>query len=362
LKTFSSVDMHIKKFLERWHMPGASVALIKNQKIVYVKAFGMADEEHAVTPHYKFRIASLSKPITAVAIMKLIEDGKLSMGQKVFGNAGILCDSKYSEIVDVRIKEITIQHLLEHTAGWDRDVSACGDPMFDPVNIAQCMDVPAPASSDAIIRYMLKQPLDFTPGANYAYSNLGYSILGRIIEKISGTSYQSFIQKVILDPLRMRETVMARNLLCDRQNNEVKYFDHEQQEIRSVCDPQQKVPYPYGGFNIEAMDSHGGWISTAEDLAKFNVGIPKILSSTSIQQMRTPSQVFSGYAKGWMVNKRGSWWHTGCLVGTSTMMANVQGNVSWVLLFNANPNTDNYFDELDRLMWNAISGIEEWPS
>jgi CubicO group peptidase (beta-lactamase class C family) len=361
-KNFSSVDVHIKKFLHKWNIPGASVALMKNNHIVYIKAFGRADEEHPVTPQSKFRIASLSKPITAVAIMKLIEEDKLSLDQKVFGEVGVLNDSKYSNIVDDRIKNITVRHLLEHTAGWDRDISSCGDPMFDPIHIAKCMDVPPPASSDAIIRFMLQQPLDFTPGTNYSYSNLGYSILGRVIEKVSGMSYASFVRQEILDPLQMKQTVLAKNLLCDKQSNEVKYFDQSNVVIPSVCNPEQKVPYPYGGFNIEAMDAHGGWISTAEDLALFNLGISKILSPASMNIMLVPSKVFPGYSKGWMVNERGSWWHTGCLIGTSTMMANVQDGISWVLLFNANPDSESYFEEMDRLMWNAINEIKEWHS
>lgn len=361
VKELTSIDKEMKQFMTQWNIPGGTAALVRNGEIVYARGFGMADESNAVLPQSLFRIASLSKPITAVAIMQLIEKKKISPEQKVFGENGILNDKKFLKISDPRVKDITIQNLLEHTAGWDRDVSPCGDPMFDPVNIAKCMKEPSPASTETVIKFMLSKPLDFTPGTAYAYSNIGFAVLGRVIEKVSGLSYEEYVQKNIFAPLHIKDMHLGKNLFCNRRSNEVKYYDEENKEIPSVCSDGEKVPYPYGGFNLEAMDAHGGWIASAPDLAKFLTGIPKLLKKETIDFMLTPSSIYNGYAKGWFVNNRGSWWHSGCLVGTSTMMANVKGNISWVLLFNSNPNTDNYFEDLDRLMWRAMDGVEKWP-
>lgn len=364
LKGLESVDREVTAFMKRWKIPGASVALVKNGRIIYNKSFGYADEEKPVQPESLFRIASLSKPVTAAAIFKLIEARKLSLESKVFGEHGILDLPAFSHITDARIREITIHHLLDHTAGWDRDISPCGDPMFDPENIARCMNEKAPAAPATIIRYMLGKKLDHAPGTHYAYSNFGYSVLGRVIEVVSGMPYEDYVKKEVLEPLGIHNMQLGRNLLCDRKSNEVKYYDADQEVIPSVCEPGRDVPFPYGGFNLEAMDAHGGWIASAEELAKFISGIAAsgspggLLRPESVNAMLLPSAASPGYACGWFVNEEGNFWHTGCLQGSSSLMAHTQQGLSWVLLFNSCHLKGSYFSEMDRLMWHALSGVQ----
>lgn len=134
-------DYRINRFLDYWRIKGASVALVKDQKLVFAKGYGYADEENKVKvePDHLFRIASISKLITATAIMKLKEEGKLQLSDRVFGEEGILNSENYSNIKDKRTRKINVEHLLRHTAGF---TSRYGDQMFLPLTIAKKMNVP----------------------------------------------------------------------------------------------------------------------------------------------------------------------------------------------------------------------------
>ena len=362
----AAVDEEVIAFMKRWKIPGGAVALMKDGKLVYSKGFGKADSNVHMKANQLFRIASLSKPITAVTIMKMIEEGKLSLESKVFDDQGLLA-ARYGKIKDPRIKNITVQHLLQHTGGWDRETSACGDLMFDCENISKSMNTSMPPGPEVIIRYMLQQNLDFDPGSKYAYSNFGYTILGRIIEKVSGMKYEEYVKKAILEPIGIYTMRLARNLYCEKNADEVKYYDLSSRVVPSVCEPGRKAAYPYGGFNVEAMDAHGGWLASAQDLARFILAIegteniPGILNENSLKKMLLTSVVNGKYSMGWFVNSQGNYWHTGCLIGSSSMMAHLNNGISWVILFNAYPASDTYFKELDRLMWSALAKVNSWP-
>ena len=364
----SAIDLEIGQFMKQWGLPGASVALVKDGKLLYAKAFGKADINIPTQTDHVFRIASLSKPITAIAVMKLVEEGKLFLDDKVFGESGILNDSIYSQIADERTTEITVRHLLQHTAGWDRNLGKEGDPMFNSVHIAETMGTPVPADAVTVIRYMLAKPLDFTPGTRFSYSNLGYNILGRVIEKVSLTSYDEYVMEYILDPLEIVDMGLGLNAYENKRPNEVVYFERPEMKISPATREGKEPYYPYGGFNLEAMDAHGGWLASATDLAKIIVasngsGTKKdILTRQSVLEMVQPCDVYANYALGWCVNERGNRWHTGSLAGASSMMASLNNGIGWVLLFNGNPLTSEYFQSMDRVMWNALSNIKEWPS
>jgi len=148
------IDQQVQSFIERWKIQGASMAVTKDERLVYAKGFGIANSEtgEEVKPGHLFRIASVSKLITAVAVMKLYEEGKLDLDEKVFGPDGILNDSVFLLYTDKRIEDITIRHLLNHTPGWSR---YSGDPMFSPLYIARKLKVPAPATFEQILQFTL---------------------------------------------------------------------------------------------------------------------------------------------------------------------------------------------------------------
>ncbi|MGV3503144.1 MAG: serine hydrolase domain-containing protein [Adhaeribacter sp.] len=358
----------MKAFMARWQLRGGTLALVWKGRLVYSQGFGLADSSLPAQPRQLFRIASLSKPLTALAILQLQQQGRLKLSDKVFGPKGLLPYAAYP-FTDRRLLQVTVQQLLQHTAGWDRHLNVGGDPMFNPVHIAREMGVPAPADAATIIRYVLKRPLDFSPGSRYAYSNFGYALLGRVIEQLSGMSYEAYVQEQVLYPAGILGMRLARNSYADKEAAEVRYFeDPGTGPVPSFLDPGQLVPWPYGAFNIEAMDAHGGWVASAEDLARLLAALdglprrPDLFPGDVLQQLQAGSGPNPGYGLGWMVNSRGARWHTGSLPGTSAMMAQLPSGLSWVLLFNGRHDSQAYFEDLDQLMWRALPQLGPWPA
>jgi len=355
-------DRIMIQLIEKWDMPGGALAVVQDGEILLARGYGYADikNEELVQPDSLFRIASISKPITAAAVLKLVEEGKLDLDTPAFQ---LLDDLQPPEGADVdqRIDEITVRHLLEHAGGWDRNISF--DPMFMAREIAKEMGVPPPANCPTIIRYMLGQPLDFNPGSQYAYSNFGYCVLGRVIEKVSGQPYETYVQTAILEPIGIDEMRLGHSLLEDHAEGEVHYYAREPDQTESVFPEGRKpVSWPYGGFYLEAMDAHGGWIASATDLARFasalEDGNPQaILNSQSLELMlsRPEIPIWEGvsnyYALGWQVRPSmmsATLWHAGSLPGTTTMLYRTSDGLVWAALFNSHPDTseDEFFVDL----------------
>jgi len=388
VQQMSDCDILIEGFMSTYEIPGASFALSKNGKLIYQRAFGNINrnENEQTQPHHLFRIASLSKPITSIAIMNMVENNKISLTDQVFGDGGLLDDhSIISKVVirDSRIYDITVQNLLEHTAGWNRSVDCFPDPTFPyPYNFSGCDPIVAPlhvttlngttnpAKEEDMIVFLLEKGLDFTPNTDYAYSNIGYLILGEIIEEISGESYEEYLQNNIFSPIGICDMHIGKNLLQDKLEREVEYIGNGFTTL-SCYGTGVSVPWEYGGFNVEAMDAHGGWVATAEDLVRLLVaidGFPSkadILSKSSLTTMTTASTNNSRYAKGWSVNNSNNWWHTGALDGTATFFARTNGQYTWALLLNKRArgaNANLFWRDLDRLPWSCISTASSFPS
>jgi CubicO group peptidase (beta-lactamase class C family) len=365
-------DSAMTALLADHNVPGGQLALTYQGRLVYNRGFGYANTSNSsfVQPNSVFRIASISKPITSVAIMKLFEQGLLTLDAKVFGPTGILNDTMYQNILDSRVTDITVRHLLHHEGGWDRNIS--GDPMFNAYNIATFMSVPPPGDAVTMIKYMLaNRLLDFTPGTQAQYSNFGYCVLGRVIEKITGESYENYMRGTIFVPMGITEIQLGRNLEADILPNEVTYYDYPGAPLaNSVYDNTTQVPWPYAGFNVEFMDAHGGWVSSAEDLCKFLVSVdrfttkPDILTTATIDTMIKPSTTDPNYACGFAVNAFNNWWHNGSLSGTSSEFVRA-GNLqlNWAILLNTRPaNSGPLMTDVDNLVWNCLSQISSWPS
>ncbi|MDL2251818.1 beta-lactamase family protein [Odoribacter sp. OttesenSCG-928-J03] len=360
-------DATIERFMRKWEIKGASFALMKDGKLIYAKGYGYADEENDIKTEVKhiFRIASLSKLITATGIMKLVEDGKLSLDDRVFGEEGILNDSIFLTYRDSRIPHITIEHLLRHQGGFS---TRLGDPMFYPLTVAQKMDAPAPADLNTMIRFVLSRRLGYTPGSASSYSNIGYGILSRIIEKVSGMAYESYIQKNILLPAGCFDMYIGHNFYEDRYANEVRYYQAASEEIMPCCDGSGKlVPKYYGGNNVEGLSGAGGWLASPVELLRFlavidgDETIPDILSPETIKLMTTYHK--GSHPIGWMyVSGGGNWVRTGTLSGTSALMKKQQNGYSWVFLTNTSAWKGAKFPKyIDRHVSQAMHRVKQWP-
>jgi N-acyl-D-amino-acid deacylase len=367
--------------MAKWQIPGGSVAVVKDGRLVMAHGYGWADKENrqVVESGSLFRVASLSKSLTSAAILKLVEEGRLRLDDKAFQLLGELKPRPGAK-VNPELQAITIRQLLEHSGGWDRDLSF--DPMFMSREIAAAMGTSPPASAETIIRYMLDKPLQFRPGTRYAYSNFGYCVLGRVIEKTTGKRYDVFVQNQILRPAGVTSMRLGHTRLRDRAPGEVRYYGFPGIGLARSVFPSgpAQVPWPYGGFFLEALDSHGGWLASATDLARFIDAVdgrrhpnhPQILSPQSIEQMtgRPAPPLWGGsdywYGMGWFVRPAEggtNWWHTGALAGTATLMVRAGIGVTWVVLFNSQPkDSDNFFKELDTGMWQAEKDVKRWPT
>jgi CubicO group peptidase (beta-lactamase class C family) len=365
-------DAAIEQFMKRWKIPGASVAISRQGKLVYSRAFGYADLARTVPmrPSHLMRVASVSKPVTATAIMKLVEQGRIELSHKAFGPAGYLQSAYYtSAITDERVYDITVQQLLEHSAGWNRNNGTDGydgsDPIDFPLHVADALSMPNPVGDSTMVRFLLTKGLDFKPGARYAYSNVGYLVLGKILEHVTGQPYEAWVRQNILEPAGIHEAHLGHNLLADKEEREAEYFSKDH---RASCYGTGKdVSAPYGSWNLEAMNAHGGWLFSARDLVRFllatdgNAAQPDVLAPATLEQMMEPSENNRHYAKGWMVSKKVNW-HTGSLDGTASCVAQTADGYTWAILLNSRANPNRFWNDLEKLGWECVEGATTWPT
>jgi N-acyl-D-amino-acid deacylase len=375
----ASYDRVIGKLMADYGVPGGAVAVALNGKLVFAKGYGWADPSARQPAHADqlFRVASVSKQITSAEVLRLVDAGKLGLDEKAFD---ILSDLQPvpGATRNAALSAITVRHLLTHTGGWNRDSTF--DPMFNSQATAAALSEPGPASCTDVIRYMLDKPLQYTPGTTYCYSNFGYCVLGRIIERRSGQTYSDRVRSDILVPSGASDMQIGKSLLTGRADNEVAYVDYPGAGLANSVFPNStaQVPWPYGGFYLEAMDSHGAWIASPVDLLRFQVGIDgrrgtSLLSSQSLSAMvANPSGVAQGcnadgstsalnsnywYGFGWEVNSSGNWWHNGSLPGTYTEVVRASNGYGWAAFFNTRPRNDGAFgSRLDNDLWTALNG------
>lgn len=379
----SAFDGIMTDLMSAYLIPGAQLAITYNGRLVLARGYGLADPaaQTPVQPDSMFRIASNSKQITAVAILKLVEQGKLSLDDKAFS---ILSDLQPppGKSKDPRTATITIRHLLEHAGGYDSEISL--DPMFTPLMIAQDLKIESPPGSTDIIRWMLGRPLDFSPGARSAYSNFGYCVLGRVIEKVTGQNYEMWVRNNILGPIGVTQMREGSTLQAGRLPKEVTYNNSGTTQTIFPF-PPMTVPWAYGGWYIEAMDSHGGWVTSAIELMKFWNAIegrrgPALLSPASIAQMTANPRIPDNTADAWYgfgfeVNPEppnGVYWsHSGYLDGQTSWAVRSSTGWDYAAFFNGVPNTQAAKKEtkkgidivvlLDNRMTNALAKVT-WPA
>lgn len=330
-------------FHKEHDVPGFAVAFTRDGKLVHEAAFGLADRDanEALTPAHRFRIASISKPVTAVAIFTLIEAGHLKLGDRVLGPEGLLGETYGKIAAGSPMREITVDHLLTHTAGgWPNDGT---DPMFRSG---------MPDHASLIETTLAYQPTRSAPGTYYAYSNFGYCLLGRVIERVGGKPYADYVKETLLAPIGVADMEIAGNTLAERQPSEVRYHD------------AGRSPY---GLDVRRMDSHGGWIASAASLARFAAAAdgrwsPRLLKPETIATMTTSDPLNPAYARGWRVNAHGNAWHTGSLPGTATIMVRTASGLTWAALCNTRARETELARDLDRLMWVMARAVPRWKA
>lgn len=247
---FESLDSLIQSIMTHHGIPGAALAIAKDGKLVYAKGFGWSDLSTPVNvvPQTIFALASVSKPLTALAIMLLVERGLLKLEDHPFAILRGLRPLPGSR-VDPRLYKITVRQMLNHTGGWDRMKS--GDPTnFSPV-IARALNVPLPLTDEQFITYVMTQPLDFEPGTQAQYSNIGYVVLGKVIEQVSGERYDDFVRKNVLQPSGMRTVFTDLRERPYRAGEARRYLAGTSMMLPPLDLPMVKAA---GGWNASVVD------------------------------------------------------------------------------------------------------------
>jgi CubicO group peptidase (beta-lactamase class C family) len=316
------MDSYIEEQMAKLHIPGTAVAVVRNGKVELMKGYGLANVEQktAVTPNTMFQIASTTKPFTAMAIMMLAEEGKVSLDEKAI---------KYLPWLPSIDSDITVRQLLAHTSGVMADLRTGNVDNF---------------TIDEFKKRVAQAPLAFKPNERWEYANTGYILLGMIIEAVSGTSYGEFLTQRIFKPLGMNNT--AYNEAVGNTNNRALGYDWQNDGFR-------QSPYFAGGYGAGAL------VSSVSDLTKWEQALSarKLLKPSSYEQMWTPVKLSngqprsfefraeqSGYGFGWFLTSyKGHklFTHGGTLSGfSSQIMRFVDDKISIIVMTNSKSGAD----------------------
>ncbi len=301
------IDKFVENQMRNLHIPGASISIIRNDKVIKSKGYGFADlqSKSFVTPKTVYEIGSMTKQFTAVAVMMLVEEGKINLDDKI---------AKYFPDPPESWNKIKIRHLLTHASGIQNHVAV---PDYMDIFRTSITGKTFP-SSDELLKEFYKLPFEFAPEESWAYDNTGYHLLGTIIEKAGGKNYWQFLDERIFKPLKMNSTrnTDTQSIISQRASGYA--WTENGWENRPILSP-------FIGF------SAGSLLSTVEDLGKWDAALygEKLLKKSSLEIMWTPARTNAGqisafdYGFGWFIEKyRGhrNIMHSGGTPGFSSVM------------------------------------------
>ncbi|XP_072168897.1 uncharacterized protein [Diadema setosum] len=376
------LDQYMEEYLDKNHYTGATLGVLKGSSLVYAAGYGTTLTGAAMEPTSLLPVSSLSKTITSVAILKLVQEGHLHLTDKVFGPEGLL--SSYapfpsSESADYRLRKITVEQLLHHTAGWSQQKPPVYDPLMNEVylsrghnvlNISREMGLTAKPTPKDIIKFMMGRRLDHAPGTTYEYSNFGYCILGQIIAEVSWMSYEEFVKENILEPLGMWQTELKQLEPGPLEGGySLSFHDGDIPLMQHI---QTAAP------SLDLIGPALGWHSTVYDIMRFVSGIhdKKFLSEATLQLLQVPpSSPMFEHQETWpglgvRVANTGAWWQVADphdneivlyhhpVVGRpqATTPYKQEDSLGWVLIMSSNnrKNLRTTFDE--------VFSTINWPS
>lgn len=336
-----AMDSIMQRYLKRWEIHGAQLAISRHDSLLYARGFGYADKDRQIPmePSYIMRMASVSKLVTATGIMKLRDMGKIRLSDKVFGPKGILNDTFYvNSIRDKRYFDITVEQLLRHKAGF---TNYAGDAIFSTRYIMQQNHLTTPPDHRTLLRIVLRRHLGYTPGTAQRYCNIGYTLLSLIIEKRTGMSYENFMQRYVLNPAGCYDFHIAGNYLKDRRPNETVYYMHSSSvPVPEFNNSGRMVVRCYGENDITTALGAGAWVASAAELCLLVASIdgdrtvPDVISPQAVKLM-TQEMPDHQFSLGWNFTPRNRpWIRTGSLVGTSALVLRYPDGECWVFITN----------------------------
>jgi CubicO group peptidase (beta-lactamase class C family) len=361
------LDEVVVATMRRLAIPGASLAVARNGSLVVAKGYGWADKEARVPagPETLFALASVSKSLTAVTILKLVEAGRLALDARAFEIlAGV--EPLPGDRVDPRVKQITVRQLLYHAGGWDRSKS--GDPNGFSQRVAARMRVPLPVSPRQLTRYMLGQPLDFDPGKQSRYSNFGYIVLGLVIEQVAGVAYEQAVREIVIAPLGLAKVRLNRVRGSGYLPNEAHRYGPNGAEDRE-------------GGHLPITMASGGWLATPSAMVRFLTALDpsrggRFLSEESYRAMTAAppppiaarengSHVGMGWDQVQMTPQGLSYRKNGGLLGVHSLIAHRDDGIDWALFWNGGRQAEDGIGAAPRQfvvgVEEALTDIKSWP-
>jgi N-acyl-D-amino-acid deacylase len=345
-------DQAITRLMQKWNLPGAVFAVAKDGKLIVARGYGYADFEarQTVQPDSMFRIASVSKTITAAAVLQLVDNGLLDLDQPFLE---ILTDYQVQPGGDARLRLITLRHLLQHSAGWDRTVAP--DPVFDSPRIAAALGVPTPITCTQVVRYMMSQPLQFQPGTRTEYSNVGACVLARVIERLSGTPYEHYVRNQVLAPMDVHAMSIGHGQASRRGPYEVKYYARDGAPLLQSMFPGEGLVSPAYVNDLITFEAAGGWIGSAIDLTRIMTAIDasrmRFLSDAMLSRMTEDPHLPGSNSPYWrglgvLVGPTPTTWsHSGLLAGTQSLLVRNRTGYTWAFITNGDAANANALED-----------------
>jgi N-acyl-D-amino-acid deacylase len=334
-------DNAMHTIIDRHGLAGAALAIARKGRLVLAKGYGWANlaRSEEVQPTTLFGIASLTKSFTAVATLKLVEEGRLRLDDRVFNIISHIKPPAGTR-VDPRLNTITVRHCLNHSGGWNRDVR--GDPIGWEPQICRALRLRPPLSPQHFLSYVMTIPLDFAPGSNAIYSNVGYIILGEVITAVAKMPYERYIVDHVLKPMDISRMHLHRL--------DGKYLAGE--AIRYLTG--SLIPLP--PMLLPMVNATGGWSASVVDLVRFltnlegSRGKPLLTEKTRDLMLAPPVKPLrprpngTYFGLGWdsvaRQDKSYMMFKDGSYQGMRTFMKRLPTGVCWALCYNASMEFD----------------------
>jgi CubicO group peptidase (beta-lactamase class C family) len=289
----AAVDLMMQDMMVQNDIRGSTVAIAKDGRLVYARGFTWDDlASQPIQPTTLFRIGSIGKSITSIAVHRLIERGLLSYDTPVASTLDLRPPP--GQTPDPLLDQVTLDHLLTHTVGWDSDMPGGIDPMVyrDEV-VASALGVAAPPTRHEIATFMTGQPFQFTPGERWSYCNVGYLLLQMLAERTTGQDFPEYVLNNLFRPIGVGRARLAHTLRHDLAPTEAIYTGVEGDPYRLTAE---------NGF------AAGGMVMAAPDLARLysalfdsddGGGVLEPDTIESMLELPFPASVDLGYGRGW---------------------------------------------------------------
>jgi CubicO group peptidase (beta-lactamase class C family) len=386
-------DRYMRRLMQAHGVRAGSLAMVKDGRLVLARGYTWAEEGYPLTaPSSLFRVASCSKPLTSMAVHRLLREGgdaeaPLSLKEKVISlirpgyGAGAANPAVPASPVDARFADITVDDLLAHSAGWVRSKEN-PDPIFNDWPAGSPIRRRLPALAKDFLAYMLGQPLQYAPGASSSYANFGYFLLGRILETSPhglGRGYEEAMGDLLFRPLGLNRPRFGGTLLAERRPGEVLYhtrYPYLQKSRAPEGGPW--VPGAYGDFDLRNMDAAGAWILSAPDYAKvlasFDLeGRNPVLPPEAVRTMWAPPHD-PRFLRGWFATRLKprsggqsggdsavAKWHNGLFPGTSALVYYRPDKWSFALFLNRDLSPQLTGDKQGRELGGLADAVTAWP-